>query len=453
MFEQEIRTLTEQTIERIKELGNEFTLDALSSVSIHPAVVRYISSELDYMIFRERQVLLHQSRFDYSDRELFPLFLKIGEVVKAKKVLQVTDVQRLVERAIAMNANYILKPNFTLLKFLFSDAVVRTEEEIKLRLNHIYEYEYIKRVLLTALEMKKKDRYNMSEFKQLIGKMQTELLQSYRSYVIENALDTIHNFFNFYQTEVTAISPVGIEIFLLEKEQYSEIEKLKRYFGGSLPEMAETSLLKDILFGSVPVKEDAVAQIVMKVSSVEEDAGIIKQRSSEIVFDMPKPITSSPSVAPAPPKPEEPVTAFKDVASSDDKLEVESLDAFLNDAGKGADLQFEAVAVEDEQQPASDIFSSAPVVEPEPEETYSAKAGDIFSYFTDSEKNKIIKQVFNEDHMDFVNTVENVASCQTHGEAEELLGMVLGAYSIELTNKLAVMIFERLKTYYRDIGK
>ena len=61
MFEKEIKFLYDLTLTKMKPLGNSFYLSQLQDIGVHPAIIHYISCELDYLIYEDRQKLLKNS--------------------------------------------------------------------------------------------------------------------------------------------------------------------------------------------------------------------------------------------------------------------------------------------------------------------------------------------------------------------------------------------------------
>ncbi len=62
MFEKEIKFIGDFSFNQVRSLGNTFTLDKIIATGIHPAIVQYISAELEYMIYSDRQKLLSEFR-------------------------------------------------------------------------------------------------------------------------------------------------------------------------------------------------------------------------------------------------------------------------------------------------------------------------------------------------------------------------------------------------------
>ncbi|MCZ7613994.1 MAG: hypothetical protein M5T52_10815 [Ignavibacteriaceae bacterium] len=85
MFEKEIKFIGDFSFNQVRSLGNTFTLDKIIATGIHPAIVQYISAELEYMIYSDRQKLLQQSYFDYTGKEISDHFQKISSEIKKQK--------------------------------------------------------------------------------------------------------------------------------------------------------------------------------------------------------------------------------------------------------------------------------------------------------------------------------------------------------------------------------
>jgi hypothetical protein len=227
MFEKEIQELTNHAVNQILPLAPSATLDQLAAAGLHPAIVRFISSELDYMIHRERHILLEHSYFDYSDRETIAYFEKISQIIKRKKKLPIEDVKRLINQAVTLNVNYLLRPKRTLAKFIFSSVERRTDEEIRILLNYIHFYDHIKKIILTVLDVKGKDAMTLEEFKTLLDDIQSELIESQRRYVIESGLYSMSEFFNLADERKRELSVGAAVIFLYEKEMDRLIVRIK----------------------------------------------------------------------------------------------------------------------------------------------------------------------------------------------------------------------------------
>ncbi|MDP3683980.1 MAG: hypothetical protein Q8S01_08600, partial [Ignavibacteria bacterium] len=87
---------------------------------------------------------------------------------------------------------------------------------------------------------------------------------------------------------------------------------------------------------------------------------------------------------------------------------------------------------------------------PEPETANEEPEVDIFSYFTTKETMKIISAIFNQDSLDFVNTLERIAECKQEDEADQILKDVFLSYRVNSVGKEAALLKEKVEQYFRD---
>ena len=141
MFEKEIKFIIDFTLNRLNKLGSFFPFERLATAEIHPAIVLYISAQLDYLIYEDRKKLLQNSSFDYSGSEISKYFNLISQEIRNNKRLAFEDVKTLVAHAVTFNINYLVRPNWTLTKLIFSEEKTRSVNEIKMMLNYLYYYD------------------------------------------------------------------------------------------------------------------------------------------------------------------------------------------------------------------------------------------------------------------------------------------------------------------------
>jgi len=169
MFEREIRFITDITLNNIKRLGTFFTLESLEKAKVHPAIVQYISAELDYLIYLDRQRLLQKSLFDYSGVEINKHFLAISAEIKKNKLIPFEEIRRLVQQAVNFNVHYLLRPHWTLKKYIYDNEEYRSAEELQLFLNYTYFYEYYKQYILTYVDRRQLLSLSANEFSERVN--------------------------------------------------------------------------------------------------------------------------------------------------------------------------------------------------------------------------------------------------------------------------------------------
>ncbi|MFA4924457.1 MAG: hypothetical protein WC557_09720, partial [Ignavibacteriaceae bacterium] len=256
MFEKEIQFITDFNLNKIKRLGSFFTLEDLAKAKVHPAIVQYISAEIDYLIFLDRQNLFQKSVFDYSGTEIAKHFLAISQEIKKNKLLPYEEVKKIIQQAVTFQLTYLLRPVWTLKKFIFDTAEVRSQDEVKLFFNYLYFYDYYKKIFLTILEKKQLLTVSIYEFEALLEKIQKQLLDQQMKNVLENALIDMAEFLNTGEVTKTKLSIETIEIFLKDKKLYDSIYKVRKLLSVDPKQKFELLELQAAIFSSIAVEND-----------------------------------------------------------------------------------------------------------------------------------------------------------------------------------------------------
>ncbi len=228
MFEREIRFITDITLNNIKRLGTFFTLESLEKAKVHPAIVQYISAELDYLIYLDRQRLLQKSLFDYSGTEINKQFMAISAEIKKNKLIPFEEIRRLVQQAVNFNVHYLLRPHWTLKKYIYDNEEYRSAEELQLFLNYTYFYDYYKQYILTYVERRQLLSLSANEFSERINLLAKELQRTQLDVLIESSLQVIAEFVNMGEANKTRLSIGVVETFLKDKELNDQILKIRQ---------------------------------------------------------------------------------------------------------------------------------------------------------------------------------------------------------------------------------
>ena len=545
MFEKEIQFITDFNLNKIKRLGSFFTLDDLTKAKVHPAIVRYISAEIDYLIFLDRQNLLQKSVFDYSGTELAQHFLAISQEIKKNKLLPYEEVKKIIQQAVTFQLTYLLRPVWTLKKFVFDTSEVRSQEEVKMFFNYLYFYDYYKKIFLTILEKKQLLTITIFEFESFLEKIQKQLLEQQMKNVLENALIDIAEFLNTGEVIKTRLSIETLEIFLKDKGLHNHIFRIRKLLSVDPKQKFELSEIQSALFSSLSfeVEEELAEEKQREVEQNEAQLDIFKS-AEDLLNDDEKQLddllqgTTTPEVeAPKVLKPEilkpeenesgDPVSASDssingevfshevdsiDEGNSEDHfLEEEALHQKESRSEEEVDLAAESV-IEDEDLAAESVIEDEDLADesviededlaaesanledlsleesapPQEEETVAQvendsfkedgsesedqekldsveeepvkekfdstdkPENDIFGYFTTKETMKIINVIFNQDSLDFVNTLESIAECSNEDEADQIIKDVFLSYRVNSVGKEAVLLKEKIEQFFRD---
>lgn len=220
MFEKEIEFIYKYNLNKIKHLGSFITYEQLVLTNLHPALLQYLSAEIDFLIFEDRQKLLKDSLFDYSGEKITEYFAQIGEEIKRTRKFSIEYLSKLLLHAASFNANFIIRPKWSLMQFVFENENELTKQitEVKQILNYLYYYPYLKRLLINFFDKKRMISITHSEFEELLDKIDKISFDSNFDKVLDNAFLSIAEFIYAGEISNRKISKQFVELFIVDKD-------------------------------------------------------------------------------------------------------------------------------------------------------------------------------------------------------------------------------------------
>jgi hypothetical protein len=270
MFEKEIKFIGDFCFNQIRSLGNSFTLDKIIATGIHPAIVQYVSAELEYMIYSDRQKLLQQSYFDYTGKEISDHFQKISSEIKKQKKISIDDSKKLIFQAVSFNINYLVRPRWSLTKLIFNEQPVISAEEMKMMMNYLYYYEYFRKVLTGYINKRNLMQISATEFEIILDKIDNELINSNQRQVVSNSFVSIGDFFNIGGVDKNLLPLSAVEIFCKEKNLLDLLVKLRKVIPSDIKRRYDRNEIERILFISgTNIKEGKTAVLETEIKTDE----------------------------------------------------------------------------------------------------------------------------------------------------------------------------------------
>ncbi len=231
MFEREIKFIYDFNLNKVNKLGPYFTFEQLQNVDLHPAILNYISAEIDYLVFEDRQKLLKNSVFDYSGDVIAHHFNEITEEVKKIKRFSLEYIAKLILHATSFTVNYLVRPKWTLTRFIFDEAKYKSSNEIKQILNYVYYYKFVKKIIISYINTKKILSMNAEEFEDLLNRTDKLGMESNLKGIMSSSLISMAEFFNIGQMQKTRIPLTAVELYLEEKDLPHHLQKITDTFG------------------------------------------------------------------------------------------------------------------------------------------------------------------------------------------------------------------------------
>ncbi len=244
MYKEEINRINDYYQNKIGKLGQYVAFEELSELDFHPAIIRYISAEIDFLIFEDREKLLHNSAFDYSSDKINYYFSLIASEIRKNKRFSSEYISKLILHAVSFNAHHLVKPNWAMRKFVFENEEKKSLKEVEQIFNYVYHYAYANRVIISYLKKKNFANVSISDFENLQNRIDSLAVSDFKSNLIETAVRSMESFFNIGLESSRGVQIKALLTFMEEKNLKDESYLLKDNYEDELSFHSAREILK-----------------------------------------------------------------------------------------------------------------------------------------------------------------------------------------------------------------
>ena len=488
MFEKEIKFISDFTINKINYLGSFFTYDELFNSDINPAILKFVSAEVDFKIYEDRKKFLSHSSFNYTGSKIAKYFNLIGKEIKKSTKITYHDIKDIINQAVAFNIDYTIVPNESLLNLFFDKKQEIKAEALKLKLNYIYYYPHLKEILSSYIDKKNVSVLTSSAVKKILSDINDQVLAEAPESAVEDAINTIADFYNIGNTGSQKLSARLVEIYLEKNHFEKYLDRLNKSILHDSKQKHSIGEIKAILFSSAPVKgieetkpeeneleeeplqpEDAETQITEEKDNIEEpqkeainqsetqDEETEVSDEKEVEFDITEHENLDALYSFNEEEPEENVPAKENdeivIEKEEVSDELESSEEFREKEEENAPVIHNEI---DKPLNENEIFKSDAKLLEEKEDlskedqSKKTRDKDIFSYLTDKEIERIVGNVFNDDRDDFAGTMEKITDSSSYEEATEILKSVFKSYNVNPYSRDAITFTNSVSNYFEQ---
>jgi hypothetical protein len=409
------------------------------------------------MIYQDRKKLLQKSQYDYSGPEINKYLDLITAEIKKTKRVAYEEIKKLINQAVAFNASFVIRPNWTLTRLIFTEEEKRHVEEFKLLVNYCYYYDFLKKILLTYFDKKNIFSITSAEFETILGKIDNQLSSEDLNSYLDHAIYSISDFYNIGGSANGKIPVRTMEIFLKEKNLVDHLVKIKREFSKESKQKVSVEELKNNLLSGdslkpghelSPVHPDEVSSVLEKERFDEEITA--PESNNDII------VNAGENEAPAEneysfeEKEEPPAPDFEQLKKElSDNMDLNGLNEISNQENmeitEQLDTEPENKAVKNEPENSASSAEISSI-----NKNNKEIKRDIFSFLSDKEIEKIVESVFNEDRDDFTNTMERISECGTYEEAAEIIKGLFQTYKVNPYSRDAILLTDAVSNYFEQ---
>ncbi len=203
----------------------------LKTLDLPESIMHFFNQEVELWL-REEEEKFESERFDYDQPEVRMLIDQIFDRLQQNAVFELTKFSHLLERAIKLELNYIVKPHRTLSQFIFKDNDTVSTIEVYDTLKYFFKFEYYKNALSDYFNTKYLRSVSHDQFVDLIDQIDEK---AFEEDSLGTTLKTIKSIMaalgEARQTEVTKLSIDILYDALSDRklEEYSAIVQKAKY--------------------------------------------------------------------------------------------------------------------------------------------------------------------------------------------------------------------------------
>jgi hypothetical protein len=175
-----LNQIIENMIHKIKEEVlkpnmAQIPLAYLMTRNIPDSVKHYFDQEVENWLREEQEKIFSSDRFDYEMPEIRILLDQIFDILKNTATFSQIKFNQLLERAIKLEANYLIKPHTTLRQFLFKDAPIISTIQVYDTLKYFTHLNYYKEALTQYFNKKYMKEITEPQFAELIRQIDKQV--------------------------------------------------------------------------------------------------------------------------------------------------------------------------------------------------------------------------------------------------------------------------------------
>jgi hypothetical protein len=227
----------ERKIEEITSLFSRITIgeqDSITARQIYAAAIPqslklFFDRDVEVWVSEEKQRLLNSSHFHYSDDEIIGKFDSIVALLPQYARFTALEYQHTLDRNVSLLFNYVCRPQWSLLRYFFSDRQHVPTAEIVQGLKHFWHYEYYRLVLTEYFSKKDIPVIDARKFEDLVKNIDNEITRSFDSKKLASLTEPIFELFNVDNESETPLVPTdALSIFFDDKGLSSIVESIDR---------------------------------------------------------------------------------------------------------------------------------------------------------------------------------------------------------------------------------
>lgn len=415
MFDREKQVVISKYCKSIFRDREKISVDDIFNINIPQSIKHYIRLEIEKKVDEEFREIKNFSKFNFDHIRVKPLVDELKVLLALTKELNIDDLSILLKFALDLNLDYLLKPCETLTSFVMRYEEFQPSSVVIERLNYVVDYEYFPLLAKKYLEKKGLSGISKIEFLNLLYKIDKEYTKDFTILDHYNLFTRFKDFLR--EINLSILNQAEYEAFIIylkDKQQINLANFLEEHkdefksFEGDVG-----SFLKSILHSSIDDKK-----IIEPIQKQGEQ--ITDDEISTVGMTTGEELTKE--------------KTFENV------IEEETLDF----EKKPIETNFQKPVIEESVTAIPELDNQQTQEEQKIDSLQKTYNRNLDGLMPKRLRKKVIKKIFSDDEIDFVEFMEKINSATNWDEAALLLTDLFAKKNIEPYSKWAIRFTEFL---------
>ncbi len=189
MLDETIELFTKRVRETVlaDQRMSHIPLAYLITLQIPDSIKHFFKQEVEIWL-REEEEKFTSERFDYDEPQVRMLIDQIFDHLQQNAVFELTKFNHLLERAVKLELNYLVRPHRTLTQFIFRNSNNVSTMEVYDTLKYFFKFEYYKNAISDYFNTKYLRSITQDQFVDLINQIDEKAFSENR---LETTLKTV----------------------------------------------------------------------------------------------------------------------------------------------------------------------------------------------------------------------------------------------------------------------
>lgn len=414
IFESEIELIMNAVRARTIGEAEDIRLKKILKADLHPAIKAYFKARVQQLLQQERQTEVRSKKFPYALPEVVRLQEQIDILLVHNYEFGQHDFTLMLDHAVHFQFNFLCRPQWTLLNFIFENQRRRPTSDIRRKLRYCVDYSYYAEIIKRLIDDRGLAEMTYEEFSELLEKIDNEIVSRHSSLELALMTRPILRFVNPAQGAPdrplsTATIPINAAIVFFEDKKLNDIK-----------ERLEAERDKNAL-AEIDLK--TLATLIEKVRTKNEGAEVEFPDEATEQAAEPKPPEQAPQAETVQPgdasPPKGPVKVFSDFYD------------------------------EEPLPQAEDLVMEEPLAEFADGSSEVAGLVNLHSLFSPSEEKTFIRKIFQKEELLFRESLDQINRMTSWGEASKYLQQVFLTNDIDPFSEVAILFTDKIQRRFQ----